>query len=172
MSEPIEGDYFNWLCAKVLKPGVRQYRDLLKILYSTEFVWIIPGDRNREEDGIELRQYFLNETGWIIDDGWYNEPCSVFEMLIAFSQRASFQTDIPTDVWFWEFMDNLDLRDYRHVNHSIIPLIDEILHDFVWRTYDPSGLGGICPLRMKRRDMRKVEIWYQFCEYLDDRAMI
>lgn len=60
MGEPIEGEYFNWLCAKIRKTPAPMYNDLLQILHRTEFVWVVHGDRNRAEDGIELREDFLD----------------------------------------------------------------------------------------------------------------
>jgi hypothetical protein len=172
MGEPIENEYFNWLCAKVLEPRGNIYYDLLGILYRTEFVWVVPGDRNRAEDGTELRLYFLNETGIEADSAWYSQPCSVLEMLIAFADRAYFQTDISARDWFWEFMTNLDLGEFRHVSREDAPVVENILHSFVWRTYDQSGSGGIFPMRWPKNDQTKIEIWYQFCEYLEDRGLM
>lgn len=173
MREPIESEYFNWLCAKVLHElSGSIYQDILRILHETEFAWTIQGDRNRSEDGCELRLSFLRASGWENDAGWYNQPCSVLEVLIAFSDRASFQTDRPAQEWFWEFMTNLDLSEYRQVSRADLPVIEDILHAFIWRTYDDSGHGGMFPLRWPKRDQRKVEIWYQFCDYLDDQGLI
>lgn len=175
MGEPIESEYFNWLCAKVLPVENRRgnmYSDLLRILHETEFVWVVPEDKNRAEDGCELRLYFLQQTGWNRDRVWFAQPCSVLEVLIAFADRACFQTDIPLNDWFWEFMTNLDLGEYRQVSRPDEIRIRDILHTFVWRMYDPSGYGGLFPMRWPKQDQRKVEIWYQFCEYLDDRGMI
>lgn len=172
MSEPIEGEYFNWLCAKVQKTRALIYVDLLKILYSTEFTWVIPEDRNRAEDGLELRHDFLREAHARSDNQLINQPCSVLEVLLAFANRASFQTDIPVRDWFWEMMDNLDLGEFRQVSRVDEVHIRERLHTFIWRTYDPSGYGGLFPMRWPKTDQRKVEIWYQFCEYLEDRGLI
>jgi len=172
MAEPIESEYFNWLCAKVLEVRSPIYKDLMKILYETEFVWNVEGDRNRAEDGCELRLGFLRNTSWNQDPDWYHQPCSVLEMLIAFADRASFQTDIPVKDWFCEFIGNLDLGDYRQVSRSDEGYIRDILDALVWRTYDDAGHGGVFPLRWPKRDQRKVEIWYQFCDYLDDRGLI
>ncbi len=95
MSGPIHEEYFNWLCAKTISPYISNYVDLLGILYKTEFVWVVSRDKNRIEDGLELRDYFLNESGWYKDSSWFDEPCSVLEVLIAFASRASFQIDVP-----------------------------------------------------------------------------
>lgn len=173
MNEPIEESYFNWLCAKVVSlETFPTYLDLMRILYSTEFVWIISGDRNRASDGEELRIEFSNETRIPRDDLWFEEPCSILEMLIAFSRRASFQTDIPSREWFWEFITNLNLEDYKRVNESDMTNINDILYNFIWRLYSHDGRGGILPIRKPMKDQTKVEIWYQFCEYVEDRGLL
>lgn len=172
MPEPIDHEYFNWLCAKVQKGRSLIYVDLLRILYTTEFIWVIPEDKNRAEDGIELRLDFQREARSHPSRNWINQPCSVLEMLIAFANRASFQTDIPVRDWFWELMDNLDLGEYRQVSRMDEIHIREKLNTFIWRTYDPSGYGGLFPMRWPKSDQRKVEIWYQFFEYLEDRGLI
>jgi len=174
MREPIETEYFKWLCAKVLERGTQNYVDLLFIMYKTEFVWVVPADRNREEDGIELRLDYLRETFQKRDTdySWYNQPCSILEVLVAFAKRASFQTDIPVADWFHIFLENLKLDDYRRVSESDIPVIEEILYNFVWRTYDLNGDGGLFPMLHSTNNQKDVEIWYQFCEYLEDRGLL
>ncbi len=172
MGEPIENAYFDWLCAKVLSVKVPIYFDLIRVLFQTEFIWIIPGDRNREADGKELRVDFLREAYLKKDSEWCDEPCSVLEVLIAFAKRCSFQTDDPAREWFWTFMTNLELDEFRQVADSDIPLIEEILNTFIWRTYDDNGHGGLSPLRWPKEDQRKVEIWYQWCALVDENEMI
>lgn len=172
MIEPLENEYFNWLCAKVLDSRGPMYRDLLSILHRTEFVWSILGDKNRAEDGCELRQDFLRESRWEEDDIWFHLPCSVLEMLIAFSSRAWFQTDVAPREWFWIFLTNLGLDEYRRVSASDVSLIEDILNTFVHRNYAEGGQGGIFPMRWPQHDQREVEIWYQFCEYLEDQELV
>lgn len=172
MREPIEDLYFNWLCAKVLDTSTRNYYNLAHILYSTEFVWIIPFDKHRVEDGIELRDDFLRETQTEVDVLWYEQPCSIFEVMVAFAKRASFQTDISVANWFKEFIINLRLDPFRVVSDSDVPYIHDILNTFMWRTYDPSGDGGLFPMRRTHNDQKEIEIWLQFCEYVDDRGLI
>jgi hypothetical protein len=172
MGEPIENEYFNWLCAKVLPVDARIYYSLARILHSTEFVWLVPGDRNRKEDGEELRIDFLRETQRESDPAWFNQPCSIFEMLIALSGRASFQTAIPVRDWFKTFLANLGLDGFTQVTHEDAPVIDDILYTLVWRTYDSTGHGGLFPMRQPQNDQREVEIWYQFFEYVDEQGLI
>lgn len=172
MNEPVDESYFNWLCAKVIDPRLTVYLDLMRILHTTEFVWLIQGDRNRAEDGVELREEFLREALIEVEPEWINMPCSLLELFIAFSRRATFQTERPEKEWFWEFLRNLNLDEYRQINESDLSVIDDILYDFVWRTYNPNGQGGMFPLRKPEEDQRKVEIWYQFCEYLVEQGFV
>jgi len=172
MLEPLENLYFNWLCAKVVdvawEPRSGLYLKLLRKLHTTEFVWLLSGDDNRAEDGKELRTEFLIE-GDIPDDPEWRlvVGCSVLEMLIAFARRAEYQTSDQTRVWFWEFIKNLSLE--RFDDRAFNPhQVDDILEQFVWRTYNPNGLGGLFPIVRPSTDQREVEVWYQFCEYLVD----
>lgn len=171
MIEPIENLYFNWLCTKVTDPRSKLYYDLLGILHRTEYVWTVYMDENRAHDGLELRNDFYFQTGVEQDLVWESQPCSLLEFFIAFAKRASFQTDFTIRSWFWEFMNNLKLDEYRQVLNSDIKDIDDILYTFVWRQYAINGIGGMFPLRNSYNDQRQVEIWYQFSEYIQDRGL-
>lgn len=170
MGEPIENLYFNWLCAKVLSKQVPIYYDLLKILHKTEFVWVVPADRHRAAEGIDLRLDFLRESNQCGDSEWDTAPCSFLEFLIAFSKRAAFQTDTQTRAWFWEFMENLKLDEYRQVSDRDEYVVKDILDTFLWRHYTSKGYGGMFPISRTQHDQRDIEIWYQFSEYLIDRG--
>ncbi len=50
------------------------YWKLFRTLYSTEFVWLLSGDDNRAEDGLELREEFLLESN-IPDDPQWRDIC-------------------------------------------------------------------------------------------------
>lgn len=173
MSEPIDEAYFNWLYAKVAWHDVHTpsttYQSLLFVLHSTEFVWTVVGDDNRAEEGKELRTQFLREAYEPrIHDAWIFLDCSVLEMMIAFAARLSFQTEgLDTRGWFWKFMENLglsELTDGQWAREGYrVPLA---LDKFVWRLYPPTGQGGLFPLMNTDNDQRKVELWYQFCEYV------
>lgn len=173
MSEPIEETYFNWLTAKVMPLTSNNYHGLLLVLHRTEFIWTEPGDDNRAADGLELRLDFLIELDVRDRDPlWFETPASVLEVLIAFCRHANFQTDIPVADWFWRLIENLKLSDYRHISEEQIPEIQEVLQTFMWRTYGPNGEGGLFPMQDPPRDQRKVEIWYQFCDYVQEQHMI
>jgi len=171
MGEPIENLYFNWLCAKVVDSDVRNYYDLLAILHRTEFVWLIHSDGDRAADGIELRRDFLRESRMERDLAWESEPCSILEFMIALAKRANFQTETPVKDWFWEFMENLKLDEYRRVHGRDSMEIEDILYAFIWRQYEPNGYGGMFPISRTQHDQREIEIWYQFSEYVIDRGL-
>ncbi len=170
MHAPIEDAYFNWLYAKVSAKGVsdRTHWELLKVLHQTEFVWLILGDDNRAYDGLDLRDAFIRESHFEEEHAWSNVMCSVLEMLVAFSYKADFQTEDGIREWFWEFMDNLHLTEFSDDNMDY-EAVSDILYTFVWRLYEPDGHGGgLFPLQRTNNDQRKVEIWYQFSEYVID----
>ena len=167
MTEPLETMYFEWLYAKVMLSDApaESYFRLIQTLYDTEFVWLIVGDDNRVEDGLALRQEFCQNTNTPMHAFGFMSDCSLLEIMIGFSRRAEFQTDIRPSQWFWEFVSNLELSDYYDDNFNE-QRVNDILFNFVWRTYEYSGLGGMFPLSGAETDQRDVEIWYQFCAYL------
>jgi hypothetical protein len=169
---PVDSEYFIWLCAKVMRVEVptpsNTWWNLLRDLYNTEFIWVEPMDENRAEDGCELRTEFLGQVGWSTDPEWLRLGCSVLEMLIAFSRRASFQTGRSAKNWFWEMIDNLGLKKFNDAVADPFSDIPNTLERFLWRTYEPDGTGGLFPLKNNINDQRKVEIWHQFCDYLVD----
>jgi len=171
MEEPIEHLYFDWLCAMVKTDRTANYIELFRIMDSHEFIAVHAADENRIEDAKELRENFLIEMN-INDTSLLHEKCSIFEVLIAFAERAAFQIDMTVQTWFWQFIVNLKLEDYSRASRSDRHVIDDILDTFVMREYGPNGEGGLFPLRKPQHDQRKVEIWYQFCEYVDDNGLL
>lgn len=169
MDEPIE-EYFTWLYTKVASVEVPTpsltYYTLLRDLHAYEFVWTVQGDDNRAEDGVALRREFNKQIYLDEEQPWFYIGCSVLEMLIAFARHAEFQTDISARDWFWIFMENLQLSHLNDAQPNIGHRVGTVLERFVWRTYSPSGQGGLFPLRDRRGDQRKIELWYQFCEYM------
>jgi hypothetical protein len=173
MPEPIDGLYFNWLRAKVVdhRWPTHMYLDLLKILYGTEFVWTLIGDKNREDDGLELRLDFLRESRVESEPYWFESPCSVLEVLLALAKRAEFVTEMPVKDWFWVFLTNLRLDGCRTVSRSEKLLVDRALETWMFRIYDPSGYGGLFPMREPKEDQTQLELWYQFNRYIDDQGL-
>lgn len=171
MDIPLEEQYLTWLYSQVgsvrLRNRSRTYWTLLRQLYTKEFVWFIPNDDNRLEDGRYLRYEFLTEMGiQDVSNEWMHEGCSMLEMLIGLSRRLAFETDSEPAGWFWKLIENLGLEGYN--DNTLYPneLIDDILNSVIFRTYKRNGDGGLFPLRHAHQDQRNVEIWYQLNAYL------
>jgi hypothetical protein len=175
MVPPVEEVYFTWLCDRIDvnfgKPTTKTYNDLLGILHSKEFVWVVPNDDNRLEDAMDLRYAFLNESG-IMDPNnllMGDPPFSVLEVIIGLSDRLAFIDGGTNRNWAWRLVDNLDLTRYNDpVGPRRETYIDDILEGLIWRTYQPDGIGGFFPLAFPQNNQTKVEIWYQMAAYLDE----
>lgn len=171
MNQPLDDSYLEWLYCQVgngkLKNPRRTHWTLLRQLYGTEFVWLIPNDDNRVADGIELRYEFVHDYE-IVDppEHWMVLGCSFLEMLVALSRRFAFEADGEPADWFWHMMDNLGLRQFNDSTKFNPAQVDAILKRVIWRQYDEDGRGGLFPLRDPKRNQRDVEIWYQLGEYI------
>ena len=174
-----DGAYLEWLYSQV---GIVQNRNparshwkLLIQLYSTQFVWFVPNDDNRVEDGKALRPLFLQETRYKLDDPhglFFSIECSILEMIIALARRAATLSDGQPAEWFWRMIHNLGFDgctdDIWEV--SMQEDLEETLHRLNGRTYLPSGEGGLFPLHEAENDQRKVELWYQLQAYVYEGA--
>lgn len=171
MVEPLDEQYLTWLYARIGSVKERRktntYWSLLRLLYVKEFVWLIPNDDNRVEDGRDLRYEFLEETdpSGAVDPNWMGMGCSVLEMLMGVSKRLSFEDDRTPHHWFWELLINLGLGGYNDKEFDEAR-VTEIVDNLIWRTYEPNGMGGLFPLRDPSEDQRYVEIWYQLSAYI------
>ncbi len=140
----------------------------MRQLYIKEFVWFIPNDDNRVEDGRDLRYEFVDsEDMEDVDPDWMTLGCSMLELLVGLSRRLSFEADGEPRVWFWHMLDTLEIscNDKEYTNQHYRE-IDETLDRVIWRTYSPDGHGGLFPLRHATQDQRDIEIWYQLSAYL------
>lgn len=174
MNEPLDELYLTWLYEHVapvkLKTPSRTYWNLLRLLFKTEFVWWVPNDDNRVEDGRDLRDEFLADQGIDVEDeDWLDLGCSMLEMLIGLSRRLAFEAEGEPRIWFWEMIDNLGLYGYNDAAPFNKDTVQEIVDQVIWRTYRRDGFGGLFPLQRATRDQREVEIWYQLNAYLLER---
>lgn len=175
MSELLDDQYLSWLYSKIgstrTRDRERTYWSLLRILYTKEFVWIIPNDDNRVEDGRDLRHEFMDDMKYDdIDPDWMALGCSFLEMMIALSRRLSFEVGGEPREWFFELLENLGLYDYNDNREFSREEVDEVLDAVIWRTYAYDGTGGLFPLREPGEDQREVEIWYQLNAYVMERT--
>lgn len=161
--------YFEWLYDLV--SGERfsketSYRRLLRRLYDTEFIFTIPKDDNRAEDGKDLRRRFTEYEDFL------DEPCSVLEMMAALAVRIEESImDDPqkgdrTRQWFWKMVVSLGLGS-MYDNHYDEERVDYILDRFLNREYEADGKGGLFTVKNCDKDLRDVEIWIQMLWYID-----
>lgn len=171
MSEPLDESYLNWLYSQVAQTRTRNpsgtYWNLLRMMYKTEFVWLVPNDDNRIEDGRDLRMEFLRERHiHDADPDWHQMPCSFLELLVGLSRRLSFEGGNTPDWWFWKMVQNIHLFRYTDAHPLPTEDVQRRLDAVVWRTYDSNGLGGLFPLDNPSQDQTEVELWYQLNAYL------
>lgn len=170
MNKPLDELYLSWLYECAADPEItnpsQTFWNLLHHLFTKEYVWLIPNDDNRVEDGRALRGEFIEDQGLDdMDPDWMNLECSMLEMIIALSRRLSFQGGGEPRDWFWRLIDNLGLNiaDQQRFPRK---RVEEVLDRQIWRTYQSNGAGGLFPLRHPHRDQRDVEIWNQLNAYL------
>lgn len=175
MSAELDELYLEWLYEQVGKYSRNPrstHWDLLKQMYSTEFVWFVPNDDNRMEDGRALRYEFVEAAGLDrVPAEWMGMGCSFLEMLIGMARILAFEAGGRKGEWFWHMLENVSLEkctDARYANspQAISERVSETLEMIIWRTYLPDGQGGLFPLRDPKEDQRQVELWYQMSAYI------
>lgn len=179
MRDIIKNEYYEWLSDIVYGnrfPKNISYRKLLIHLHNTKFKHLLPRDRNRADDGIDLRYRFAMNRGYedrykiVLDD--LNGRCSVLEMLVALSIRCEETIMDDTDYgdrtgqWFWGMINNLGLGSMTDDNFDK-EFVTDVITKFMSRDYSPDGKGGLFTIKNCKADLREVEIWSQLCWYLD-----
>jgi hypothetical protein len=169
-SGTLDDRYFRWLYGLVadvkIRKGPYTHWNLLRQLFSIEFVWFVPNDDNRAEDGRELRAEWASSVDAHVDPHWASLGCSFLEMLIGLSRRLDFQTEHDVVFWFWHLIGNLGFLGHNDRSNFCEEDVEDRVSVVIWRTYDRDGNGGLFPLRCVRKDQRRVEIWSQMNEYL------
>lgn len=180
-----EEQYFRWLYSQVgflnNPDPTRGYILLAEQLHNKEFVWSVPNDDNRAEEGRSLREEFLDEAPLRKNDwfgrsrsveSWMQEPCSMLELLIVLARNLAFQTYIDGQTnlagdWFYIMLENLDIRinDDQYSEH-LAHKINDTLEVVINRTYSPNGQGGLFPVSNPQKDFRNVELWFQMSAYV------
>lgn len=176
-------DYFNWLCDIVHANDPQDsFIKLMRVLFETDFYWVIDNDINRAEDGKHLRSDFENRSLYSDYSVIYDKPCSVLEMLIALSIRIDEEVMWNPNkgnravTWFWEMLENLeiaDIDDYSFCDPEDRYRIKRILEKFLSRNYDKDGFGCLFPLNScyiccskVSQKVSQTEIWYQMMDYM------
>lgn len=164
--------YFEWLYGLVADNYETSYEKLFQHLFHREFLWLMEMDKNRAEDGLELRNRFADECH--IEDAhlYLDQPCSVLEMMVALASRCEDQIMCDytygdrTSVWFWTMLVSLGLGGMSDDRYDF-DYVARVLDIFLSRTYDYDGKGGLFYVENPPKDLRTMEIWYQMHLYLD-----
>lgn len=168
--------YFDWLYSLAMN-GNEEYKYLCAYLHGRDFVYILPMDDNRFEDGISLRYRFGREQGFpnsAVARELDTRPCSVLEMMVALALRIEEEIMSEEDLgdrtseWFARMLYSLDLLEMtdRRFDESVA---ERAINNFLNRNYRRDGKGGLFTICDRPdRDMRNVEIWYQAMWYLNN----
>ena len=177
--------YFQWLCDLVHceKQG-KSYYKLLKIMFDTEFLVKNKNDINRGVDGTLLKtDYIMTDETIYYGQDLDPTSCSILEMIIGISKRMAFELANNSDDelyfyhYFWEILDNLGLSWFDDDKMKLNPTqneyrIKEILKNLNERRYKRDGVGGMFPLKWPSKNQKRVEIWYQMQEYINEKYRI
>lgn len=178
--------YFDWLCFQVgdcYPHAGYTYHKLLRLLFEIEFTFIMPMDKDRAYDGVDLRfdfgyaisesdsMHIRNEDAQDVFRSMGDDPCSVLEMMVALAIKCeSFMSD--DDIgdrigqWFWDMIVNLGLQSMDDSNYNE-RYIRRIVDRFLRRQYESNGKGGLFYIDKCYYDLKHSEIWYQMMWYLD-----
>ena len=163
--EQVDYDYFEWLISQITIPNNKSYMELFNRMHDLEFVWTVPNDDNRVQDGLDLRSEFMN--GRSRREKLALNGATILEVLIALSRRVEFTAGGEAPFWAWRLLKNLRLHK---MDDPLVGMragrVEDILEALVWRTYERNGRGGFFPLRRATEDQTKVEIWYQMQAYV------
>jgi hypothetical protein len=166
-----EERYFDWLKSQVgIEYGrrtSRTYEDLFRCLFSKEFVWIIPNDDNRLEDGLDLRTEFLGGGHYdVLPNG-----VSILEVLVALSRRLAFNAEGDPRMWAWRLLENLEIHSFVDpLTPQEEEILDDMLETMIWRQFGTDGVGSFFPLQQPKEDQREVEMWYQMSAYINENS--
>lgn len=183
----LKHEYFSWLYNLIRHPRSKAYyTKLCMVMHETNFRAYVPNDDNRAQDGLDLRQLFIEEGR--LDEShlevqyFLKGECTFFEMLVALSRRMNDLTyDLISDqdkahVWFYKILANTGLDKFDDSSSRYPELgpvqeaeVCDTLCAILDRTYDKSGTGSLFPLKRRHpQDMRETEIWYQLMLWLDE----
>lgn len=178
MTRDLNTEYFEWLCSLIRdsKPMKHvSYRKLMQYLYKEEFIYVLPMDGNRYDDGINLRYRFGYEYN--IEDpviaSCLDFPCSVLEMMVALAFRCEEhimynpENGFMPGRWFWLMIQNLNLTK-MYDSAFDEELVNSIIWRFLNRGYNSDGEGSLVYIPNCQYDLRSMEIWYQMMRYLTE----
>lgn len=172
------GRYTDWLLTRV---GYSKYEkdsfvNLMWSLSYTPFTYILPMDKNRASDGLYLREEYCRQYGYDFEE--ICTPCSVLEMLCALAIRITEEyigdpSDSRPEIIFFEMISNLGLTYFDDDFYEKNPIgaknrVQDILQTWLERRFSYNGNGAIFPIKLPKRDQRRIEIWSQMQEYISE----
>lgn len=159
--------YFNSIVKLV---DGEDYRELLKYLNTFEFKAVIITDENRFDDVRYLRDRF----NYISD----SSP-SVLELLVSLAVKCD--EDLMYDKekgerianWFWMFLQNANITKWNDtmVKYNKEDFLEDVstwVDIFINRKYSRNGRGGGIFPTNTRKDVRKLDLWYQMNNYISE----
>lgn len=165
----LDHEYYIWLTEHIAVPNNKTYLGLFERMHNIEFVWIVPHDDNRVQDGLDLRSDFVNRRGGAGELHLAGATC--LEVLVGLSHRLAFIADggHNSRQWAWTLLRNLGLNRFSDpITPQQADRIDDILHKLIWRDYHADGRGGFFPLQNSVVDQTKIEIWHQLNAYVSE----
>lgn len=167
----VKMDYFEWLLSKIaVDPAKNEHIQGFKWLFSTDFEWSHKLDANRAADGVDLRSTFAYEYGYSYPEvrkALLDKQCSWLEMMVGLAMRCedsimgNDEFGDRTPHWFNVMIDSLGL--YLDCSED-----DEaILKRCAARKYEQDGEGGLWWVKGTKKNLRRMQIWDQMCEYLN-----
>jgi hypothetical protein len=176
--KPLDELYLEWLYRQVADPEQDlTFWNVLMVLFTTEFVWVVPNDENRIADGKALRERFLKEERIRLrqkDRVWIEIGCSMLELMVGLAQRMEYEADRgKAHYWFWVLMENIGLSEdeYNDSCDFVEEEVQDVLEMVIQRYYEPNGHGGFFPLENPSGDQREIELWYQLSEYVQEQGL-
>lgn len=152
-----------------------KYKKLLKYLYEREYTWVIPNDSNRNLDGLELRTRYEREVGINPEEAFehLDGSCSVLEMMVALACRMEVEIMHDDDFgdrsadWFWNMIGSLGLSEQIDDRFDM-NFVEKSIDILVENRFQRDGRGSLFTLTTCRKDLRKVEVWYQMNYWLEE----
>lgn len=172
LSLPLQ--YTRWMYDRVCTArdhnSPQSYVALCDEMQDMPFKVLVSRDDNRWQDGLDLRDEFLDH---IRDRALDREAeraheVSIFEMLVGLAARGRLLTGMEEPEWFGIFLKNLGLDECSDRTFDTVTRLKarRALRRFNDRRYRANGKGGLFPLTIPMCDQRKVEIWFQMGSYI------
>jgi len=175
----IRVEYKSWLIntACDLMSQYGSYQKLFEYLSERVFYSKILQDGNREADGKDLRYRFTEQSNGLYtyrDVYLYLDfPVSVLEVILALALRieehimGDLNAEDRTSFWLYSMIESIGLSGMDD-NHFYLIEADRAIDILLDRAYQRNGRGGLFTVNNPSIDMRKHEIWYQMCWYLEE----